>query len=212
MVVFHFDGQKWSEVDIGAEQVIVPSSSRLTRAVATPRIGPVWGTDTGDVWIRKEMIEADAKTASDRTRDAYKRTHALVRFDGKKWHATDKKLPTESRENQGGGHMIPQVQVASPNAIWTRFDNTLHVWNVNSWKLVVKLPKSKRVWTEWTGIDTDSALVFSHWDGLRLFKKGVWKTVPRGPNDHGGTGKACLTDDGSIVIRGPRYQNILIGR
>jgi len=212
MVVFHFDGQKWSEVDIGAEQVIVPSRSRLTRAVATPQIGPVWGTTAGNVWIRKEIVEADAKPAVDRTRDSYRLSHVLVRFDGKTWHETKTKLPLESRENQGGGHVIPQVQVVSPDAIWTRFDNTLHIWEDNSWKPVAKLPESKRVWTEWRGIGTDSALAFSPWDGLRLFKDGAWQSVPRGPKDRDGSGKACLTDDGAIVIRGPSYQSILIGR
>jgi len=212
MVVFHFDGQKWSEVDIGAEQVIVPSRSRLTRAVATPQIGPVWGTTAGNVWIRKEIVEADAKPAVDRTRDSYRLSHVLVRFDGKTGHETKTKLPLESRENQGGGHVIPQVQVVSPDAIWTRFDNTLHIWEDNSWKPVAKLPESKRVWTEWRGIGTDSALAFSPWDGLRLFKDGAWQSVPRGPKDRDGSGKACLTDDGAIVIRGPSYQSILIGR
>jgi hypothetical protein len=212
MVVFHFDGKTWAEVDIGAQQVIVPSSTRLTRAVATPRVGPVWGTTAGDVWIRKEVIEPGKITALDRRRDAYEVTHELVRFDGKKWHSSHTKLPLESDENQGGGHSIPQVQVVSPNVIWTRFDNTLHIWNDNSWKPVAKLPESKRYWAEWTGIGIDSALAFSHWDGLRLFKDGVWATVPRGPDDRAGSGKACLTGKGATVIRGPSYQTILIGR
>ena len=43
MGVLHFDGERWTEIDVGAKQVIAPSDTRLTRAVVTPRIGPVGG-------------------------------------------------------------------------------------------------------------------------------------------------------------------------
>ncbi len=216
MVLFHYDGKTWSEVDIGAAQVIVPSQSRLTRAVATPRIGPVWGTGPRDVWVRKEVVEPVAldegfEPGRPLRRDRYRVTHRLMRFDGERWHETDKTLPLEGLERRGRGFVVPEVQVVGENAIWTQFDNALHRWEDDDWKLVVELPASKKPWTWWTAGENGTALIYRWPEGFRVFKNGDWTAVPLSADDNGSK-LPQLLGDGSIVARGPYKKKIIVGR
>jgi hypothetical protein len=135
-----------------------------------------------------------------------------MRFDGRKWHETDKKMPMESGESMELGLTTPEVQISAPTAIWARFDNTLHLWDNSDWKLVAELPKSKKRWTYWTGSGTDAALIYSPWDGFRVLEKGSWRNVSFLPDDLVGNGPLGVTDDGAIVVRGPHYKRLVFGR
>ena len=177
-----------------------------------------WGGRAGDVWVRREIVEAVEKptTGPFRPQRAYYRsTHLLIRFDGKEWHETGKKLPLESNVNLDPSlsipDVIPEVQVIAPTAIWTRFDNTLHLWDNSDWKPVAELPKSKKGWMYWTGSGTDAALIYNRSDGFRTLENGAWRTVPRLPDDLGG-GPLGLTEDGAIVVRGPHFKRLIVGR
>src|SRR5262249_52954427 len=120
-VLLHFDGTKWSEIDIGARQVVVPTPTRSTAALVSPRVGPVWGTSAADVWVRKDVIRVDGRKG---TWD-----HAVMHFDGKTWNETRVRLPAESEKNTGHNQVFPEVLALSPYAILTRFDNTVFAWD-----------------------------------------------------------------------------------
>jgi hypothetical protein len=128
-VLLHFDSSGWKEIDIGARRVIVRSLRRSQRQVVLPVVGPVWGSGPDDVWVRKEVVR-HVEPGLDRPplMAFHELGNVLMHFDGEQWIQTAVELPLETAENQGRGPPTPEILALSPNSVWTRFDNALHLW------------------------------------------------------------------------------------
>ncbi len=189
--------------NLGAKQVIVPDQTRLTRHVVTPRIGPIWGTAPGDVWVRKDVVVKD-----EQLNDGHAVCHVVMHFDGKAWRTSGVTLPDLRYVTEAH---FPEVLALSPSAIWTRIGDSLYKWDQERrmWQMAHRMPEQRNAsWSDWTaavfpapgrGNPSDAVLVCNWKDGFRVLAKDIhWGTVPGPVPQKGSFRKIVLTEDGVI--------------
>jgi hypothetical protein len=218
-ILIHYDGQRWHEVDIGAGQIVVPTSTRLTKGVVTPLVGPIWGTGPDDVWVRKERVKIRGELAD---RGELSTTAAVVmHFDGKSWSQTTLAFPKDPSARQE--HLyVPELCFAGAH-IWARFEATLQRWHRNEWQRERRLPAEQC--GHWAVAASDTALVFQTGGGkidLRVFANGRWQTVSGPPMlSRCSPRKLAVTDEGVIgclfygdegIWKGPSVARIHVGK
>ena len=191
--LLRFDGKKWKEVDIGAKQVWVRTSSRAGGTVLSRAFGPIWGTSASDVWVRKEVIQPG-------NLEDYLVNHVVMHFDGQKWRQTDVKVPLESVSNVGRTPIEPEVLAVSPKAIWRRFGGALWQWDStkNDWRK--EMPLAAQHWVTWTVSDAGSALALS--GRFHQFTAKRWSERPELGNGYlhdAHVRKMVLTADGTVA-------------
>jgi RNA polymerase sigma factor (sigma-70 family) len=217
-ILIHYDGQRWHEVDIGAGQVIVPTSTRLTKGVVTPLVGPIWGTGPDDVWVRKERVKIRGELADPGELSTV--SPVVMHFDGKSWSQTTLAFPKDPSAREE--HLnVPELCFAGAH-IWARFDATLQRWHRNEWHRGVRLPADQC--GHWAVAASDTAFIFQTGGGkidLRVFADDRWQNIPGPPMlSRSSPRKLAVTEEGVVgclfygdegVWKGPSVARIHVG-
>jgi hypothetical protein len=215
-VLLHHDGVAWKDIDIGAEQVVVSTMTRLGRAVVTPRVGPVWGSGPHDVWVRKDVVKHVERPKAGPGRFAWsfhELDHVLLRFDGRRWRERSPRFPEETGESRGWGPAPIEVLALAPETVWTRFENALFLWSRAGWERVAPFPEGAKPWSHWSASGREMALIYNFADGFRELRGGEWAPLLASVPSRGAVREVVRTASGAIACRGwPESQVFFLRR
>jgi hypothetical protein len=224
--LLHFDGVRWSRIALGAEQKIVPSASRLTRAVATPQVGPLWGTGSDDVFVGATEIYVPPRepgklylSAAERPQPREPQPVQVRHFDGIDWRRTDVLLRGERWENAGRDPAKPEVVNLPDGGALTRRDAAIYRWSRGEWVKVTTIPTTatSRYWPTWAAAPPNRLFLFG--SGARgcefqYYNGRTWSAIG-GPQPElpGSPTAMAMTRDGWVgLLAGPQRQKLWVSR
>ncbi len=207
-VIVHFDGKKWSEVDIGVRAVQVSDNSRLGTHLEMPRVGPIWGTSIDRVWIRKEITKT-----SENGRFSADIGSEISHLNGQKWNDTGQALPVEGWEKEGRSPCLASVRILS-SGVLTRFEGAIHEWDAaeQKWSSIARLPEGR--WEHWTAADKEHVLIYGYDRGFHLWDGKSWNRLDLpGPPLTASVAKIDISTDRRLLVmlnfRGQAFKLLL---